>query len=82
MSYEFKEPFRWRDLCEYCEKGKKIKSDLFRALTVLKYQWQTNFDLEHIRKFLFDKRNEFGEKFAAVAESGENQQDLDLQNEM
>lgn len=83
MSNEFKKPFRWTDLCDYCEKGKKIKSDLVRALTDLKYEWQTNFDLEHIRKFLIDKRNEFGGKCAAAAaESGDNRQELDLYNEL
>lgn len=69
-------------MCDYCEKGKKIKSDLVRTLTDFKYEWQTNFDLDHIRKFLVDKRNEFGGKCAAAAESGDNREELDLYNEL
>lgn len=39
MSGEFKKPFRWTDLCDYCEKGKQLKANLTKILEAADYEW-------------------------------------------
>lgn len=51
------------DLCEYCEKLKKLKRSLGLALNKLNYQSPTieqeeEIDINHAKSFLETKRNE------------------------
>lgn len=60
-SGNFKKPHRLTDMCEYCEKLKKIKQTLPIDLKEFKYhplKTQEEIDYENAKKFLNNKQNE------------------------
>lgn len=81
MTGEFKKPFRWTDLCDYCEKGKQIRADLYRLLEPahMEYEWQETLDLSHVRTYLESRRDDLLEKLKV---SDQNQLKERIQQEI
>ncbi|CAF0854416.1 unnamed protein product [Brachionus calyciflorus] len=46
VSGEFKNPYRWTDLCDYCESGKRLKIEIENLMTEMNFEIQETFDLK------------------------------------
>lgn len=74
----FKKPYRWTDLCEYCETIRHLKIKLPNDLAELGYQWPNNLsyseenllqhfkNIDEAKKFLLLKKNDEGINYEMV----------------
>lgn len=55
----YKKSYKWTDLCDYCEKGKKLRIELIKLLEEQNFEWNENFELQNLIKIFIEKRNYF-----------------------
>lgn len=56
LSGEFKNPHRWTDLCDHCEKAKKIKLEIIEYLKKLEYVYEGLLNIKDVCSFLEQKK--------------------------
>lgn len=49
-SGEFKNPFRWTDICDYCEKGNHLRDKIKKSFKLFQYDKNSLFDIKNIIK--------------------------------
>jgi hypothetical protein len=63
-SGEFKSPHRWTDVCDHCEKAKKIKQEIIQNLKKIQYVYEGVLSIKDVCSFLVQEKNKLAIEIA------------------
>ena len=74
-SGEFKKPYRWTDICDYCERGKHLKREIELKLKEFDFNYEEVFEPDRMIKCFEKKKTE-------LVNSSNNTQNVDQNEEI